>query len=696
MIIMSYKDLKIDLSYETTGQKTQLLEEFYIPFLEQTTYYFRIAGFFSSTSLAVASKGIEGLLNNNGSMRLLISPHLSEQDYNIIKDVNELDNLELNFLKQIEIGDFAKLDNLQALAWMLANDKLEIKIVIDKNLNKSLFHQKIGIGYDVEGNMISFSGSINETAQAWLSNIEEFKTFKSWEEGQIGYLLGDLEKFNAYWNNEREEIAKVFDLPSSLKNQIIQAAPRDIDDLTIMKKYKDKKQGKKTISLFSHQTKAVEMWEANNNRLLMEMATGTGKTRTAIGCMLTQLNVINKYLVIVATPQNTLSKQWRTDIEEKLNIRFDKSAIIDGSVAKWTQKFETILLDLDMELIDNAIIYCTHDTISNEKFIKIIEEKKLDTKVLFICDEVHGIGSEHQQNSLLEIYDYRVGLSATPERMFDENGTNIIRSYFGNKSFEFTIAEALGTINPLTGKPFLNPYEYHPVFVDLNDEECKKYSEITKKIIYLQSLSEDEVDEKDINLQKILRANILKNAAQKLSVVEELILKINTRDKIRDTIIFATEKQAEDVLTMLSKYGITRCKITEQESTSKKFGVNGLSEREEYIDQFRKGNVQVLLGLKCLDEGIDIANARIAILMASSTNPREYVQRIGRVIRPAKNKNVSVIYDLIVMPTVESALSDNILMKEAKRALLIAQNAVNFKDIESLFRSKGVTSEDYD
>lgn len=694
MIIVSYKDLKINLSYETTGKKTQLLEEFYIPFLEQTTYYFRIAGFFSSSSLVVASKGIEGLLKNNGSMRLLISPQLSEQDYITIKDATSLDGVELDFFKQIDINDFSKLDNLEALAWMLANNRLEIKIVIDKNANNSIFHQKIGIGYDNDGNLLSFSGSINESAQAWLSNIEEFKTFKSWEEGQAGYLIGDLEKFNGYWNDEREDIAKVFDIPTSLKNKIIQIAPRDINDLSIMKKYNKKKSHTNTISLFSHQLKAVDMWVNNKNQLLMEMATGTGKTRTAIGCMLTQLNVIKNYLVIVATPQNTLSKQWRIDIEEKLNIKFDRSEIIDGSVTKWTKKYETILLDLNLELIENAIIYSTHDIISDDKFIKIVENSKLNTKILFICDEVHGIGSEHQQNALLDIYDYRVGLSATPERMYDEKGTEVIRNFFGKKSFEFTIAEALGTINPLTGKPFLNPYKYYPIFVDLNDKELKKYLDITQKLIYLQSL--DDVDEKDINLQKILRADILKNAELKIVRVEEVITKINSNGNIKDTIIFATEKQVEDVLHMLSNHSITRCKITENESTSKKFGVNGLSEREEYIDQFRKGNIQVLLGLKCLDEGIDIANARIAILMASSTNPREYVQRIGRVIRPSKNKEISEIYDLIVMPSCEGALSDKILLKEAKRALSIARNAINYNDIETLFRSKGVVCEDYD
>ena len=692
---MSYKDLRIDSSYETSGEKNKLVEDFYIPMLSETSNYFRIAGFFSSSSLAIASKGIEGLIKNNGKMRLLISPKISEQDLDVIKRTQSLDGYDFEFIKDLKIEDFSSLDNLEALAWMLSNKRLEIKIVVDKNSGNSLFHQKIGIGYDIDGNILSFSGSINETAQAWLSNIEEFKTFKSWEEGQLVYLLGDLKKFNSYWNDERQDIAMVLDIPESLKRKIIHAAPRDVNDLSIMKKFKNRKVERfPQISLFRHQKKAVDAWLENDKKLLMEMATGTGKTRTAIGCMLTQLNDTKNFLVIVATPQNTLSKQWKKDIEDELNIHLDQSEIVDGSVPKWEQKLETILLDLNSNLIDNAIVFSTHDTISNKKFIKIIKENKFNTKIMFICDEVHGIGSEHQQEALLDLYELRVGLSATPERMFDETGTAVIKKYFGGNSYEFTIADALGTINPLTGKPFLNPFNYYPVFVDLSPDERDKYLDYTKKIIRLQNM--EDVDEKDLNLLKILRSNILKNAEQKLSTVEQLILSIDKKTKIKDTIIFASEKQAEEVLGMLGSHGITRSKITEHESTSKKVGSKGLSEREEFIDQFRNGNVQVLIGLKCLDEGIDIRNARIAILMASSTNPREYVQRIGRVIRPAKNKLTSEIYDLIVMPSDGQKIDLSILEKEARRALYIAKNAMNYEDIVNIFKEQGVEVENYD
>ena len=688
---MGYKDLNIRISYETTNNRNMLLDDFYIPMLEQTKQYFRIAGFFSSSSLAVAAKGIEGLINNNGFMRLLISPRLSEQDAEIIRRV-EQDHLpeSLSLFQELDFHDFYRFDNLQALSWMLANKRLEIKLVVDKHSNESIFHQKIGIGYDADGDLLSFSGSINETAQAWLSNIEEFKTFKSWEQGQREYLIADLRKFNEYWNGERDDIATVFSLPDAIKQRIIEVSPRDVSDLSIMKKYKDKQKEKKQITdigLFSHQRKAVAAWEANDHRLLMEMATGTGKTRTAIGCALCLLSKLENFLIIVATPQNTLSRQWKDDVES-LGIQIEFSKIIDGSNNKWRLDLETCLLNLNLKYSKNAIIYTTHVTASSDDFINIIKKNQGNTEVLFICDEVHAIGSEHQQNGLLDIYKYRVGLSATPNRMYDEEGTQLIRDYFGNKSFEFTIRDALGTINPLTGKPFLNQFYYHPIFVDLTDEEQNRYAKLSKTIAVLAN--KDDVDPQQIDMLKIRRANILKNAAEKLQTVENIIVSLNEAQRITDTIVFATDKQIEPLLQMLSAHSISRCKITEEESASKRVGTRGNTERQEYIDQFRDGRIQVLVGIKCLDEGIDIKTARTAILMASSNNPREYVQRVGRVIRTGKNKGFSHIYDLIVCPSRGDSSSIGILQKEARRAMMIANNAVNVQEVVDCFERKGV------
>lgn len=686
---MSYKNLNIEKCYETSSESTKLVDSFYIPMLSETTKYFRIAGFFNSSSLAIASKGIAGLISNGGTMRLLISPEISNDDFEIIKMFSDKKLDENSFLfKDFNISDFSSDEHLQALAWMLANNKLEIKIVVGKNSGTSLFHQKVGIGFDSEGNMLSFSGSINETAKAWLDNIEEFKTFKSWEPEQVDYLLSDLKKFNSYWNGERKDVSFVYDLPDSIREKIISVKPNDILDLSLMKRYAKKKKEDSLLSLFQHQENAVRAWVNNNYSLLFEMATGTGKTRTAIGCFTELRKDVKKLLVIVSTPQNTLSRQWKADIEG-LKIKFGYSDIVDGSNSKWKSNLEMLLLNLQNGMVDDAIIYTTHATSSSNAFLSLIKNNKKNTKILFICDECHAIGSEHQKNALIEEYDYRIGLSATPERMFDESGTTFIKEYFGNRSFEFSIYDALHTVNPITNKPFLNPFYYYPRFVDLNDDEQKKYNEFSKKIAF--AMSEEEPDMEVVNLLRTKRAEILKNASLKMDEVSDIIDELKNQNRIRDTIIFSTDQQIDGVLQMLSDKDITRSRITEHESASKKMGVNGLTEREENIEQFRRGNIQVLVGIKCLDEGIDIKNARVAILMASSTNPREYVQRVGRVIRPDKNKEYSVIYDLIVRPsdeTLDSSIS--ILEKEARRAMMIACNAVNSEEVKRIFEESGV------
>lgn len=682
---MSLRDLSLACDYETTENPTELIDNFYIPVLEQAVKYYRIAGFFSSSALAISAKGIEGLIQNGGKMYLLVSPELSVEDYQVIREHGKMTE-DISIFSDFKL-ELSINENVQALAWLLDCGRLEIKIVVPKKTQTSLFHQKVGVIFDADNNVVSFSGSINETAQAWLNNIEEFKVFRSWEDGQVDYLRSDLSKFLAYWKNERAGIADVYDIPEVIRKKIIEVKPRDVMDLNIMRKYrKDKKNKGNKLSLFPHQKQAVNAWIRNKYSLLMEMATGTGKTRTAIGCILELLREKVPTLYIVATPQNTLSRQWKTDIEQ-LGIIFDYAAIIDGSNTRWKKDLEFLLLDISDGNIQNAIIYTTHRTSSDDKFISIIKENKYNTRILFICDEVHAIGSSKQRKALLPEYECRIGLSATPQRMFDDTGTQLIVDYFGNASFEFTIADALSTINPVTGKPFLNQFYYHPIFVGLSEKEEKNYAKISKQIAVV--LNSDDRDEDKLQQLYNRRADICKNAVGKYSAFDELLEKMNP-PAIEDSILFVSDLQIVPCFEILAEKKIKRAKITEEESATKIVDEQGDTERQAIIAQFVNHQIQMLVGIKCLDEGIDIPNARIAILMSNSTNPREYVQRVGRVIRQAPNKRESVIYDFIAKPRSSIPSVSNILVKEARRALYIAQNALNFENVKEIFLENGV------
>ena len=679
---MDLRSLNIKKTYETEEDNNHLIDEFYIPALENSNLYLRIAGFFSSTSLCIASKGIAGLIHNNGNMRLLISPELNEDDRAIIMECDKLRPDDVLF-DDFKIDDFSDNEYLQALAWMLANKKLEMKIVIPTRTSRSLFHEKIGIFMDDKNQMIAFSGSINETASAWINNIEEFKTFNSWIPEQSEYLLSDLKKFNDYWNGRKDQVAKVYDVPTPILDKIISKKPRDVFDLNIMKKYiKNKKNENNKLSLFPHQEKAVAMWLNNDKKLTMEMATGSGKTRTAIGCMMEQLKCKEKLMIIVSTPQNTLSRQWKDDID-KLQIVFDRNIIVDGSNKKWKKDLEMAFLDLNLNTIENGIIFTTHSLCYTDEFVSIVERSKMSSKIMFVCDEAHGMGATKLRRGLLDIYEYRVGLSATPDRLWDDVGTKIVLDYFGNKKFTFSIYDALNTMNPFTGKPFLNRFNYMPIFVSLSEDETKRYRYFSKMIAIEQTKEEPDFDK--IEKLKINRSNVTKNAISKYSSYEQILDELGMFDSISDSITFVSPEQLENVMEICAKKQITRAKITQDESASKIVGTQGNTERQEIIYQFTKKTIQMLIGIDCLNEGIDIPTARIAVLLCNSTNPREYVQRIGRVIRYSPNKAKSLIYDFIVLTD-----DENLNRKEANRAMYIAQNADNYNTVVRKFDEMGV------
>lgn len=683
---MSLKDLKLKRSYETSADRSNLLNSFYIPVLGECTKYFRIAGFFSSSSLIVASEGIEALINNKGKMNLLISPELSVEDRNVI--INHGLNEESPVFKDFYIDTTNPNENLQALAYLLDSNQLTIKIVIPKGELSGIFHEKVGIIFDKEGNKLSFSGSINESAAGWLGNIEEFKVFCSWNVGQDGYVSDDLNKFVDFWTGSKSDLAEVYDIPESVRKNLLKVVPRDIRDLSIMARFQKEKALHNTkFKPFSHQKNAIEMWVNNGYSLMMEMATGTGKTRTAIGCMLKKLEDNNPLFVIVATPQGTLSRQWITEFKE-LGVELDEMIIADSSNPKWPVKVEKELLDVTQGNIKTAAVFTTHATASNPNFLEIIRRSKRNVEILFICDEAHAIATPKQKKALLSEYEYRIGLTATPERMFDYEGTAMLRKYFGNKSFEFGIYDALHTINEANGKPFLNQYRYKPVFIEMTDDEYAKYKNLTKKIAILQN---EDIPDRD-KIEKLLerRADILKNASGKLPKFREKLLEIG-EENIKDALLFVSPQQIEDAMIMLSSMMISRAKITEEESASKKVTAEGLTERQKFISDFSRGSLQMLVAIKCLDEGIDIKSARIAFLLSNGKNPREYIQRIGRVIRQAPGKEVSEIYDFVVYSPDDS--SNKILSKEFERAKIIAQNAMNYEEVINDFMVRGVNKD---
>lgn len=689
---MSFRDVDIAYSYETG--KDDPVNEFYVPLLSEAKNYDRIAGFFTSASLAIAARGIAGLIRNKGTMRIIACPHLDEKDAGVIKDVVKYPDKYVSeqILKDIEhIEDEFQHDHLRALGWMLGNGYLEIRLAILKKKDtgdmdyEHLFHQKIGIMTDLEGNKLSFSGSINETASGWLNNIEEFKVFRGWEIGQDSYLDADEKRFKEFWGSLRSNVI-IKELPEAVREKLIVIGKEFSAEHFEAKQYIQSRKRKtitEKLGLFSYQNEAFDKWKENKYKLLFEMATGTGKTRTAIACINHFLEKEQTGLVIISCPQNTLSLQWKSEID-RIGLKVDSVIIADG-VHKWRAELSKQLKLLSLGFSNHIIVYTTHATASSDNFTGTIKSQLAKTPVCFVGDEAHGLGAYKSKRALLDEYSYRIGLSATPARWFDDYGTNILTDYFGNDSYQFTIAQALTTINPLTGMPFLTDYEYHPVFVSLTDEELEKYQALSKQISKIATYSKSS-DKYQGLLEKLLfnRANIEKNAVLKYDALLE-ILNINP---IENTIIFASDTQIDEVMRMLQEKVIMAHRFTQEQGTVPEEKYSGLSERQYLINMFKAGTYKVLVAIKCLDEGIDIPSADTAIIMASSTNPREYIQRVGRVIRQSKNKERAYIFDFIIEPDFERLkdpdlieFEKHIFEKELIRVKDMSSNSINNADV---------------
>ncbi len=439
------------------------------------------------------------------------------------------------------------------------------------------------------------------------------------------------------------------------------------------------------MKLFFYQKQAVDMWVENGHNLLLEMATGCGKTRTAIGCMKQILDESRPIVIVIACPQPTLSYQWKTDIE-KLQIEYDKALVLDGSVSKWDEKFEKEINKMLVLGKKSLIVYTTHKLCAKEKFINVIN--KFDDVLFFLIgDEVHGMGARESRKGLLSEYAYRLGLSATPSRWFDESGSKLIEDYFGNASFKFTILDAQSNDNPYTLKPYLVNYHYHPEFVELNDDEIEEYKHLTDKIKKMSRSNNEEISDL-VEFLMFQRANIEKNAIEKYTLLEDILDRIG--EDIEDTIIFISDEQIDKVISILGRRGIRAHKFTKDEGRNPSKNFDGKSEREDIIDRFKKKQFQVLVAIKCLDEGIDIPSAKRAIVMASSTNPREYVQRIGRIIRQDYGKFEADIFDMIIHPDLTRIVDPDlcemekrIFKKEMDRVLDLSANALNNAEIVS-------------
>lgn len=654
---MALTDLSLKREYRS--YKNNVVKEFYIPVLKEAILYRRAVGFFSSEALVEISKGISGLIENEGHIQLIVSPILNKEDIEAIEQgYNSREIVEKSLLR--EMKDPQDANDKERLAWisyLISISRLDIKVAFTKKLSsKAMFHEKMGIVSDMYDSHIAFTGSMNETVNAFFNNYESFDVYCSWNEYEKERVQDKIDAFEKIWNNTENNL-DVIDFPKAAREKLLKYKVEKIDsqlDKNLADAYRCERNEVKfgineDIELYDYQKEAILEWENQGYRGIFDMATGTGKTFTGLGAATWLLKNNKRLAVIIVCPYQHLVEQWVKDIE-----RFGFRPVIAFSSSpqkKWKERLKDEVIDFNLEIEDTFCLVTTNATYTS----KYVQEQigKIEGDILIVVDEAHNFGAMRLSRYLRDDIKYRLALSATLERHGDEEGTQALYSYFGNKCIEYDLKRAID-------EDKLTKYYYHPIIVSLSDDELEKYRELSAKISKACKFNEDGRAELSEAAKTLLiqRSRIVAGAIEKIAVLKELM-----KDYVNDNQILVycgatkpynpaldeseSDDEGERQIVMISKMlglelGMAVRHFTSNESAK---------EREEIKAQFAETNpYQALIAIKCLDEGVNIPSIKTAFILASSTNPKEYIQRRGRVLRKYPGKDYAVIYDFVTLP----------------------------------------------
>lgn len=695
---MSFIDVTIKPEYRSLLD--DMISDFYIPLLNEAVVYKRAVGFFSSSALIEISKGISGLIKNGGKIQLVASPKLSEDDIEAIEKGFELRQeiigrcIERSFEAPKNVYEEKRLN---LLANLIANGQLDIKIAFLEDKNSiGMFHEKMGLMTDAENNMIAFTGSMNESKNAFSHNYESIDVFCSWTHDKER-ILAKESAFNAIWNDFEPHITTI-DFPQVAKEKLEKYKKDSVIDLDIDNEELQSDlnrnivnnffQPPDNIEFYDYQKEAVDNWMKNNCQGIFDMATGSGKTYTALYALSVLSKSLNNNLgVVIVAPYQHLVEQWVEDIE---NFGVNPIICYSSYAPKWKTLFIDAVNAFNVGVTQNFCVIATNDTFKTEDFQKTL--KKIKRQVCFVVDEAHNFGATKLSELLPENCKYRLALSATIERYRDEVGTQKLKTYFGDICQSFTLYDAIQ-------RGFLTPYYYHPVLVELTAEELDLYKDITRKIIKSGGASEENCkDNPAVELLLLKRARIVAGAHNKIGALIETIRPYKDDSHMlvycgatkydRNDIDDNTEvKQIEEITKQLyKKLGFKVRKFTSAENKE---------ERVEIKNMFVDGeDLQVITAIKCLDEGVNIPMIKRAFILASSTNPKEYIQRRGRVLRRADGKKYAEIFDFVTIPrslntikncdSQELSLEVSLVKKEIDRMMEFAEASRNPWEIDSL------------
>lgn len=666
---MTFKEFAIEKSYINRGSNN-FLDSLLKPALREAVYYRRSVGFFSSSVFSLLLNSLPSFIRNNGKIHLIVSPELSNDDIKAIQLGYEKksDLLKRRFLEdfdaEIRLFDDVGLDTL---AELVARGILDVKVASVKN-DFGIYHDKLGILTDRVGNNVVFYGSPNSSANAYLNNYEKIRVVRDWIQGEGEAVRDEISEFDSMWEN-RNPYLEVFDFMESVKECILVVK----EERSRGKKVKD------PIELYDYQKDAIQAWVDKGFRGFYVMATGTGKTWTAIYSAKRLLEE-HKCLIVIAAPYKHLVRQWAEDVNKLFPDA--ETVLISSENPQWYTISKRLVLSQQYHPEKQIILITTIKSFYSAKFEKVINLS--DEEKLLIVDEAHRF--TQRPENLRRAYSYMLGLSATPINGKQNESGIALLDFFGGLAYNLPIEEALE-------RNFLVHYNYFPVYVTATSAEEENFNAISSN---MAGCFRDGVLIDRERFVKYVRARlrIMGMAEEKLARIKTFVDQIKEKDHFvvycGDGRLFDEQdeeiRHIQFVQNQMDDMGIRTSQFTANEN---------MDRRMELVDMFNKQEIDALVAIRCLDEGINIPSIKSALILSSNDDYREFVQRRGRILRKYKGKKSADIYDVVVLP---SAMCPKMAIIELRRYYEYAKLALNKEErlveLQTLLSQYGLRLED--
>ncbi len=699
-------------------------------------------GFFSSSAINVLSDGFATFLFNGGRMRMVINDVLSIEDQQammVSEDDIPLPYFDLRNLQEVK-RTLSERDQhfFECLSWLIKNNRLEIKIVVPK-CGEGIAHSKCGAFSDGL-NKVAFDGSCNFSRTALIENLESLTAFCDWDgqgdickindiaedfektfsgnDDSVIYLKADDVKAGISANFKHKDIDELLhDEQTLISHRLNDSLPLSIQ--TILNKAREKTESIiRQIEGFDveisdkvepkfpydeprdYQKQAYALWKTTQKGLFA-MATGTGKTLTSLNCLLNIWKKYHFYKALILVPTITLVDQWEDECKK---FHFNNITKVSSKNPKWKIELdniktkESILIEGEKS---SFIIIATYASFARENIFRELVDFNRNTtrQILLIADEAHNMGAGRILDRLGGVkFARRIGLSATPERQFDESGNKAIMDFFGcdnSYTFEFNMQDAID-------KGYLCRYKYFPHIVHLNDAEMSEYMRISLQLAKFYNSEKESFPKGDDILMRLLlkRKRIVHKAQEKESIFRQIVEdRFAEKGNLKYTLVYVPEGASPDNETadvfdntesiidddysenLIDTY--TRIVQNVSRTTTVKKFVSGIRERNEILEKYANGEIEVLTSMKCLDEGVDVPRSEMAIFCASTGNPRQFIQRRGRILRKHPDKHMAIIHDLVVAPEINSTqenynMERSLIKSELKRVrdfAVLSENA---------------------